>query len=131
LTATGADPLDEEDSIGELFGRLVDDGRTVAAAEMQFYRQVFYRRVALARVAIGLAVLAAALVLASLIALFLGLVIWLMPWIGPVGSGLMVCLFGLVIAGLLVRAALRRLGPALAGQPSFSSPDAVREGATP
>jgi hypothetical protein len=111
LDAPAQEP--EEESIGDLFGRLVDDGRAYARAELDVLRQIARHRAARARN--GLIMLAAGgvLLLTSLIALTLGLVLGLAALIGPVLSGLAIAA---VLAGIgygLIRygtSGLRALG---------------------
>ncbi len=104
LDAPADDP--REESIGDLFGRLVDDGRSYAKAEIDLYRQIALHRAGRARN--GLIALAAGAVLlaTSLTALVLGLVLGLAALIGPVPAGLAVAAalaligYGLVRYGL-------------------------------
>ena len=72
-----------EESIGDLFGRLIDDGKSYAKAEIDLYRQIALHRAARARA--GLIALAAGAVLlfSSLTALILGLVLGLAGGSGP------------------------------------------------
>ena len=84
----------EEESIGDLIGRLVEDGRAYARAELEVLKQIARHRAARARNGLIMLVAGGVLLLTSLIALVLGLVLGLAALIGPV-------LAGLAIAALL------------------------------
>jgi len=92
-----------ESSIGELFGRLAEDGRNFVQAEIGLYRKVAVRRAGLARN--GAIALAAALFLvnAALVALLVGLAMQLSAWVGPALGGLIVFLVAAAIGFALVR----------------------------
>jgi len=99
--AEAGDPKDE--SIGELLGRLAEDGRAYVKAEVGVYRTIVARRMTRARN--GLIALAIGLVLmiCSVTALLLGLVLWLATLIGPLLAGLAVAAALLLTGFLLVR----------------------------
>ena len=103
-----------DNTIGDLFGQLVDDGRHYVRSEAQLYKQIALYRANKAKT--GLAALAAGgvLALAGLIAALVGLVMGLAPLIGPVAGGLVVLAGAAGIAFLLVRYGLRRMS-ALSG----------------
>ena len=67
----------EEESIGALFGRLAEDGRAYAKAELDLYRQIARHRAARARNGLIALIAGAVLLLSSLTALIFGLVLWL------------------------------------------------------
>ena len=102
-----------EESIGDLFGRLVDDGRAYARAELDVLRQIARHRAARARNGLILLAVGGVLLLTALIALVLGLVLGLATLIGPVLAGLAMAA---VLAGIgygLIRygtSGLRALG---------------------
>jgi hypothetical protein len=103
LDAPASDP--REESIGDLAGRLVDDGRAYARAELELLKRIARHRAGRARNGLILLAVGAVLLLSSLTALILGLVLGLAVLIGPV-------LAGLAIAALLAGAgyALVRVG---------------------
>ncbi len=106
------DPRD--DSIGDLVGRLVEDGREYARAEIGFYKQIARYRAGKARNGLILLAAGAVLGLSALTALILGLVLGLANLIGPVLAGIAVAL---VLAGggyVLVRIGIGGIG-ALSG----------------
>ncbi|MEA3063617.1 MAG: hypothetical protein QOJ27_45 [Sphingomonadales bacterium] len=108
--------LQEESSLGELFGRLSDDARAYAAAEAKLYQAIARRRIGRARNgAIALAA-AALLANAALLVLLIGLSLELALHVGPALAGLIVTLVVLGIAFLLVRYGAAKLG-ALSGDP--------------
>ena len=90
-------PEPEEESIGDLFGRLVDDGRAYARAELDVLRQIARHRAARARNGLIMLAVGGVLLLTSLIALVLGLVLGLAALIGPVLAGLAIAA---VLAGI-------------------------------
>jgi cobalamin synthase len=108
--------LQDESSLGELFGRLSDDARAYAAAEAKLYQAIARRRIGRARNgAIALAA-AALLANAALLVLLIGLSLELARHVGPALAGLIVTVVVLAIAFLLVRYGAAKLG-ALSGDP--------------
>jgi hypothetical protein len=98
-----------EASIGDLVHQLVEDGRTVARAELNLYREIALYRLNKAKagaVAIGVGAL---LALAALVTLLVMLAQGLAVLIGPVGAGLVVAGVAVVISLLLIRFGARRL----------------------
>jgi hypothetical protein len=102
----------EEEGIGTLFTRLIDEGREFVSAEINVYRAITLNRLRRSQTAVGLAIAAALLAQASITALLLGLVLGLARWLGPIGSGIIVAVTGSLTAGLLLRAALKRFAAA-------------------
>lgn len=107
MDSPAEDPRD--DTIGDLLGRLIEDGRNYARAEISLVKQIARHRAGRARNGLIAVAVGGVLLLASLIGLVLGLVLGLAVLIGPVLAGLAVAaLFG--GAGyLLVRAGLSGL----------------------
>ena len=106
-----------EESIGDLFGRLVDDGRAYARAEVELYRQVALHRAGRARTGLIALAAGAVLLLSSLTALIFGLVLGLAALIGPLLAGLAIAA-ALALAGyVLIRFGISGL-KALAGDES-------------
>jgi len=111
LDAPGRDP--QEESIGDLFGRLIEDGRAYARAEIDLVREVARHRAGRARN--GLIALAAGglLLLGAFFAALLGAVLGLAALIGPLLAGVAVALALAGLGYVLVRiglAGLRALG---------------------
>ena len=98
-----------EESIGDLFGRLADDGRAYARAEIDLYRQIALHRAGRARAGLIALVAGGVLLLSSLTALIIGLVLWLAAPIGPLLAGLAVAALLALTGYLLVRFGLVRL----------------------
>ena len=96
--ADAGEPKDE--SIGELLGRLVEDGRAYVKAEVRVYRTIAARRAARARNGLITLALGAVLLITSVTALLLGLVLWLNTLIGPLLAGLAVAA-ALILAGFI------------------------------
>lgn len=103
----------KEESIGELLGRLADDGRAYVKAELSVYKAIAARRAARARSGLIALAIGAVLLIASITALLLGLVLWLSTLIGPLLAGLAVAAALILTGFILVRigiAGLRALG---------------------
>lgn len=101
------EPRDE--SIGELFNRLVEDGRAYARAEIDLIRQIARHRAAKAKTGAILLGAGVTLLLCSLTALVLALVLGLATLIGPFGAGMVVFLVFAIVGGLLARAGAKGL----------------------
>ena len=111
MDLAGRDP--REDSTGDLFGRLIEDGRAYARAEVDLLKEIARHRAGRARAGLILLAGGGVLLLGAYLALVLGLVHGLATLIGPLGAGLAVAA---VLAGsgyALIRyglAGLRALG---------------------
>jgi hypothetical protein len=125
LDAPVHNPQDE--SIGDLFGRLMDDGRTLARAEVNLYKQVALRRVAKARTGIILLAAGAVLGLSALTALIIGCVLALATLIGPLAAGFAVAAVLAIVAYFLVQSGVGGL-QALSGDEEER--EALRKGET-
>jgi len=112
VTPPDYEPRDE--SIGELFNRLVEDGRAYARAELDLVKQIARHRAAKAKTGAILVGAGVTLLLCSLTALVLALVLGLATLIGPFGAGMVVFLVLAVAGGLLARAGAKGLA-ALSG----------------
>jgi len=88
LDAPAGDPQDE--SIGDLIGRLVDDGRAYAEAEIDLYKAIAEYRAVRARRALVALAAGWFLLVTSTSALVLGTVLSLAARIGPMWAGLAV-----------------------------------------
>lgn len=104
------EPLQDE-TIGSLFSQLIDDGGDLVRAEINLYRQLAYRRALASRMALLLVTSGVAIAFGSVAAMLVGLVLGLAQWIGPVGSGIVVGLSGLLVAALLLYVGSRRFKP--------------------
>jgi len=98
---TGRD--DQKAGIGTLLGRLVEDGKAYAHAEIGYVRALAGERLRAAKS--GFVFLIAGLVLlhGALIALFVGLVLSLAALIGPFWSMLVVVLVASIAGGVLAK----------------------------
>ena len=111
MDAPAQDPRDE--SIGDLFGRLIEDGRTYARAEIDLLKEIARHRAGRARTGLILLVAGGVLLFSSLIALILGLVLGLAAATGPLLAGIIVAAALAGIGYLLIRfglAGVRALG---------------------
>lgn len=102
-----------DDRIGTLFTRLIDDGGRLIRAEIELYRQISIHRLLRSRLAVVLAVTAILLIQGSVVTLLVGFAFGLARWLGPVGAGVVVCIAGLALAALLLRAAARSFAAAV------------------
>ena len=103
-----------EESIGDLFGRLMDDGRSYARAEIDLYKQIALHRAGRARTGLVALIAGGVLLLSSLTALIFGFVLGLAVLIGPVLAGIAVAAVLAVGGYVLVRYGLAGVG-ALSG----------------
>lgn len=110
---TPGDDLDRE-TIGGLFGRLVENTEQLVRAELRVYREALLQRLMRARLAVVFIVLALLIVAAAVTAILVGLAIALGPLVGPVAACFLVGLGGLALAGLLIWVAVRRISSIVA-----------------
>ena len=102
--AEAGDPKDE--SIGELLGRLAEDGRAYVKAEVGVYRAIAARRMKRARNGLIALAIGIVLMICSVTAMLLGLVLWLSNLISPLLAGLAVAAALILTGFLLVRAGI-------------------------
>ena len=102
-------PDQERDSIGELLGRLVEEGRALVKAELALFRTDFYRRIARARSGALLLLIGAIMGQAAAVTLLVTLSRVLEPWLGRLGGSAASVVLGLVIAVLAIRNGVRKL----------------------
>lgn len=105
-----------DNSLGDLFHQLVEDGRSLVSAEVNLYKQIALYRTGKAKN--GIIALAAGgfLAYAGLIAFLVGVVMGLADFLGPVLGGLIVLIVSGIIAYILVQYGLSKMG-ALGGDP--------------
>jgi uncharacterized membrane protein len=99
----------EEESVGELIGRLVEDGKGVARAEIGYYRALVASKLGEARTGLILGTVALVIALCSVTALLVGLILSLAPLVGPALATLIVIAVALALAGLLGWLAYRQV----------------------
>jgi hypothetical protein len=109
-----------EESIGDLLGRLAEDGRAFVKAEIGVYKAIAARRAARARNGLIAMAVGAVLMIASITALLLGLVLWLATLIGPL-------LAGVAVAALLVLTGFVLVRVGIAGLKALGGDEAERE----
>jgi hypothetical protein len=107
LDAPTPDPRDE--SIPDLVGRLVEDGRAYARAELDLVRRIARHRAGRARNGLIALAIGAVLLLTSLTALVLGLVLGLAVLIGPLAAGVAIAVLLAGAGYLLIRVGLKGL----------------------
>lgn len=114
-------------SIGDLFGKLVDDGRTLVRSEAELYKQVALYRAGKAKngaIALGAALF---IVNAGLVAALVGLVMGLADLVGPVLAGLIVLAATGIAGFFLARYGAKKMA-ALSGD--AEEKEALRAGET-
>ena len=116
--ADSGEPRDE--SIGDLLGRLAEDGRAFVKAEIGVYKAIAARRAARARNGLIALAVGAVLMIASITALLLGLVLWLTTLIGPL-------LAGLAVAAVLILTGLVPVRVGVSGLKALGGDEAERE----
>lgn len=112
-----SEPETEDESIGELLGRLADDARTLGEAELDYYRTLARGKLREARAGLWLGSIAVALGLAASVALVVGLVLTLSPSVGP---GLATLIVVVVVGGwsaLMGRLAWVHIKRVIGGKP--------------
>ena len=102
------EPGTQDEGIGALLGRLVEDGKGYARAEIAYYRALAADKLAEARAGALLGGAALLLALAAAVALVVGLVLTLATLVGPGWATLIVVTLALALAGLLGWLAYRR-----------------------
>lgn len=95
------DPVPDDESIGELIGRLVEDAKAFGRAEVAYYRTIASERLTGARTGLILVLAAVLLVVAAAIALILGLLLILQACVGPIWATVIVVLGTIAVAALL------------------------------
>jgi hypothetical protein len=98
-----------EPSIGDLFGRLADEGKAYVRAEADVYKAVAARRLANARSGAVALIAAALLMNAALGTLVICLALGLAPRFGPVLAGLIVFAAIALVSFFLVRFGASRM----------------------
>jgi hypothetical protein len=88
LNAPGGDPRDE--TIGELVGRLIEDGRAYADAEIDLYKAIARYRALRARKSLVALAVGWFFMVTSMTAVVMGTVLSLSARIGPMWAGLAV-----------------------------------------
>ncbi|MFN3944036.1 MAG: phage holin family protein [Allosphingosinicella sp.] len=101
--------LPPDESIGDLIGQLIEDGRTYARAEVNLYKQIAAYRASKAKNGIAALGAAAVLGLSALTAITVGLVMGLAVIIGPVAAGIAVAAAYGIVAFVLLRWGLGKM----------------------
>lgn len=92
----------EEDSYGTLLARLINDGERFAKARFLLYRAIVFYRVEQMRRPVALLLGGVLVAGAAVVALFLGLVLGLSQYVGPLLAGAIIFVAGLAVAVLLL-----------------------------
>jgi hypothetical protein len=100
---------DNQESIGALLSRLVEDGKSFARAEIGYYRTLALAKLGEATGGLVLGMVALVLLLSAVTALLVGLILTLATLVGPGFATLIVILATLLVAGLLGWLAYRHM----------------------
>ncbi len=101
MAETEPDEAPDDETIGDLFGRLVDDARGFGQAELDYYRTLARERLRAAKASLWMGAIAMALALAASVALVVGLVLTLAPVVGPGWATLIVASVSLALASIM------------------------------
>ena len=115
-----------DNNIGDLVGRLVEDGKAFARAEVNLAKAIARHRAEKAKSGGILLGAGIALLLAGFIGLMVGLVMGLAPIIGPVLAGLAIFVVTGILGFLLIRAGAKKL--AVLGSGSEEEREAMSDG---
>lgn len=109
--AHAEDPVEPatRQSLPDLFTELVDDGRDWLNAEVAVYRAEARRRLIIAGVGLSLLTLSATLVAGTLVALLIGIMFSLAPYVGTGWATAIVIGATLLIAAIAAQAGLMQL----------------------
>lgn len=102
--------LPQDESLGALITRVVDDAKAYVGAEIALYRAKAMVWVGTIKIVAILGITALVLVNAAVIALLVGLILTLQTLVGPGWATLIVVAVTLAIAGLLGWLAAGRIG---------------------
>lgn len=93
--------MTQDETLSDIVGRVVDDAKAVAQAELVVARERAKVEARRFGIAAGLFAGAAVLAFAAIVALLVGLILSLLPHAGPGGSTVIVVLAALAVAALL------------------------------
>lgn len=92
-----------------MLARLIENGRTLAKAELALFRTDFYRRIGRARSGALLCLIGAIMGQAAAVTLLVTLSFVLTPYIGRLGGSLVSVTLGVVLAVVLIQLGVRKL----------------------
>jgi hypothetical protein len=103
--AVPEDEVPKDQALGDLLGRLVEDGKGYAQAEIVYYQTLVRSKLRDARAMLWMGAAAIGLLSAALVALTVGLVLTLAQYVGPGWATLIVVVAISAIAGVMARLA--------------------------
>lgn len=110
-----ADPPEEKAGIGTLIGRLVEDGKSYARAEIGYAKALAGERMRAAKTGVVFLVAGLVLLHGALIALFVGLVMSLATVVGPFWAMLIVVAVASLVGAVLAKIGVSHFQRAKAG----------------
>ncbi|NML05392.1 phage holin family protein [Sphingomonas sp. G-3-2-10] len=103
------DERHDDESLGVLLGRLIEDAKGLGQAELDYYRALAISKIDEARNSLWMGAAAASLMMAASIALVVGSVLTLSPLVGPGFATLIVVVLTFGLAWLLGTRAWRTI----------------------
>lgn len=100
---------EEQETLGALAARLIENGRTLVKAELALFRTDFYRRIGRARIGVLMCLVGAIMGQAAAVTFLVTLSFVLTPWLGRLGAAAASVLFGIGLAVFLIKFGVRRL----------------------
>lgn len=104
----------ERESIGELFSRASDEGKTFVAAKVEVVKQTALTGIDRGKFGVGLVVAGGLLAYAGVIIILVALFSWLEGEVGPLMAGLIVAGVTLAVAFLMVKTGAGKIATAVA-----------------
>ncbi len=101
----------EEAPIGELVGRLIDQGKGYARAEVGLAKAIASAKVDTIKLPVALFAAALLFVIAGVVTFCITLALALATLIGPLAGGLLAAIIAFAIAGGLAYVAMKKLKP--------------------
>lgn len=104
----------ERETIGELVGRAVADGKSYATGRVEVVKQTALTGIDKGKMGVVLVVAGGFLAYAAIIVLLVGVLLWVTNMIGPLGAGLVVAGVTLAIAFIMLKVGAGKISGAVA-----------------
>lgn len=99
----------DQDSIGDLFGRLIDQGKGYARAEVDLVKAIATAKVDTLKLPVALFAAALLFVIAGVVTFCITIALALATLIGPLAGGLIATVVAFAIAGGLALVAIKKM----------------------
>ncbi|MES2495155.1 MAG: phage holin family protein [Pseudomonadota bacterium] len=100
---------EDQETLGALAARLIENGRALVKAELALFRTDFYRRISRARIGVLALLVGAIMGQAAAVTFLVTLSFVLTPWIGRLGGAAVSVLLGIGLAVFLIKFGVRKL----------------------